>query len=331
VTKNDWRHHRQYDNYLIATEEMLANTDTDYAPWTVVEAHDRRFATVKIFNTVINTIEQAIDSQKPIQPSQPPQPAVTTGPKNTKKAQTTVPDNIHSSVLDRADLTLSLPRDEYESELSRYQNEIMELEHLVYLKRIPVIIVYQGWDAAGKGGNIKRLVQKMDPRGYEVITTSAPNDIEKAHHYLWRFWMKIPKAGHITIFDRSWYGRVLVERIEGFAGEDEWKRAYREINEMEKQLVNFGTVLIKFWIHISTEEQLRRFEERKNNPYKQWKISEEDWRNREKWDLYQEAVDEMLFRTSTTYAPWIIVESNCKLYARIKTLKTCVKRLKERL
>jgi polyphosphate kinase 2 (PPK2 family) len=215
--------------------------------------------------------------------------------------------------------------------LKEYQKLILELEHEVYLKRVPVVVVYQGWDAAGKGGNIKRLVQKMDPRGYEVVTTAAPNDVERAHHYLWRFWGKVPKAGHIAIFDRSWYGRVLVERVEGFCREDQWRRAYREINEMEEQWVHFGTVLIKFWLHIDKNEQLRRFEERQNTPYKQWKISDEDWRNRQKWDRYKEAVDEMLVRTSTSHAPWTVIESNSKLYARIKVLKTVVKEVQKAL
>jgi polyphosphate kinase 2 (PPK2 family) len=236
-----------------------------------------------------------------------------------------------SSVLGKVDLSLSLTREEYEKDLAGYQIRIRELEHEVYTRRLPVIILYEGWDAAGKGGNIKRLVQGMDPRGYEVIPIAAPNDVEKNHHYLWRFWMKIPKAGHIAIFDRSWYGRVLVERVEGFCTEEEWKRAYREINEMEEKLANFGTVLIKFWIHIDPDEQLKRFEARQKTSHKKWKTTDEDWRNREKIDQYKEAVDEMLFRTSTTYAPWTIIESNSKLYARIKALKTVVNTLEKHL
>ena len=236
-----------------------------------------------------------------------------------------------TSTLGQADLSLSFTREEYQEELNKYQKRIRELEHEVYVERLPVIIAFEGWDAAGKGGNIKRLVQRMDPRGYEVIPVAVPNDIEKAHHYLWRFWMQMPKAGHIAIFDRSWYGRLLVERVEGFASEGEWKRAFREINEMEEQWVNFGTVLLKFWLHISTEEQLRRFEERQKNDYKKWKITEEDWRNRERWEQYREAVDEMLLRTSTSFAPWHVIESNSKLYARIKVLKTVVQSLEERL
>jgi polyphosphate kinase 2 (PPK2 family) len=320
VTKDDYRHHRQYAQYLEATEDMLARTDTGFAPWTVVEAHDRRYATVKVFNTVTETLARKIDGveKKHGEPKR----------KNTPSFQGV---NKTSSVLDKTDLSKSITRDEYGEALKEYQKLILELEHEVYLKRVPVVVVYQGWDAAGKGGNIKRLVQKMDPRGYEVVTTAAPNDVERAHHYLWRFWGKVPKAGHIAIFDRSWYGRVLVERVEGFCREDEWRRAYREINEMEEQWVHFGTVLIKFWLHIDKNEQLRRFEERQNTPYKQWKISDEDWRNRQKWDRYKEAVDEMLVRTSTSHAPWTVIESNSKLYARIKVLKTVVKEVQKAL
>ena len=215
--------------------------------------------------------------------------------------------------------------------MKRCQKRIFELEHLIYLKRVPVVILYEGWDAAGKGGNIKRLTESMDPRGYEVIPIAAPNDVEKAHHYLWRFWMEFPKAGHLTIFDRTWYGRVLVERIEGFCREHEWKRAYREINEMEAHITNFGAVLVKFWLHIDQDEQLRRFQERQQTPDKQWKITDEDWRNREKWGVYEQAVDEMLYRTSTAYAPWTIVEANSKLYARIKTLKTVISAIEAKL
>jgi len=317
VTKEDWKHHKQYDKYLVAIDEMLEKTDTNLTPWTIVESHDRRYAIVKVFNSVIEAIKNRISE---------------------KKNDTVHPDRITSrlktagqvdSILNKVDLTLSLERQDYEKQLANYQKRIQELEHEVYIKRIPVIIVYQGWDAAGKGGNIKRLVQGMDPRGYEVIPIGSPNDVEKSHHYLWRFWLKIPKAGHIAIFDRSWYGRVLVERIEGFCTEDEWKRAFEEINEFEEHLTNFGTAIIKFWLHIDSEEQLKRFKDREISPHKKWKIGEEDWRNRKKWVLYEQAVDEMLVKTSTTYAPWTIIEANSKLYARIKALKTVIKEVEK--
>jgi len=320
VTDEDWQHHKQYKKYFQAYEDMMAKTDTEFAPWTIIEAHDRRFATIKIFNSVINIIESRIQ-EKRMQKSRK---------KKLREVNTKIP-KLTSSILDKADLSLSLNKKDYVKELKKYQQRIRDLEHEVYLKRLPVIIVYGGWDASGKGGNIKRLVQGLDPRGYEVIPISAPNDAELDHHYLWRFWSKLPKAGHIAIFDRSWYGRVLVERIEGFCTEEEWKRAYREINEMEEQLVNFESVLFKFWIHIDPDEQLKRFKARESNPHKKWKISDEDWRNRKKWDQYKIAIDEMLLRTSTVYAPWTIVEGNCKWYARIKVLKTVVETLEKYL
>lgn len=320
VTEEDWRHHNQYDRYLEAVEEMLAKTDTEYAPWTIVEAHDRRFAIVKVFRTVIEAMESKIYDVKH-SPS-----------KSSRAKKASAPlERTSSSILDKVDLSLTVTRAEYDKALKKYRQRMRELEHEVYVRRLPVIIVYEGRDAAGKGGNIKRLVQGMDPRGYEVIPIVAPNDVEKAHHYLWRFWREMPKAGHIAIFDRSWYGRVLVERVEGFCSEEAWRRAYREINEMEEQWVHFGTVLVKFWLQIGEDEQLRRFEERQHTPHKQWKITEEDWRNREKWDQYKAAVDEMLYRTSTSYAPWTIIESNSKWYARIKTLRTVVGEVEKHL
>ena len=234
-------------------------------------------------------------------------------------------------MLEQVDLSKKISKEEYKAIVSDFELRLGELQREAKDLHIPIAIVFEGWDAAGKGGNIRRLTQSMDPRGYEVIPIAAPNDIEKSHYYLWRFWMAFPKAGHIAIFDRSWYGRVLVERIEGFCSESEWKRAYREINEIEEHMVNFGTVLVKFWLHIDQKEQLRRFEDRQRIPHKQWKITEEDWRNRKKWDQYKEAVDEMLFRTSTTYAPWTIVEANSKYYARIKALKTVIAAVEAKL
>ncbi|KAF5060363.1 Polyphosphate:AMP phosphotransferase [anaerobic digester metagenome] len=197
--------------------------------------------------------------------------------------------------------------------------------------KIPTIIVFEGWDAAGKGGAIQRLTAEMNPRGYEVVPVGVPTADEKEHHYLWRFYQKLPPAGHVRIFDRSWYGRVLVERIEGFCSTEEWKRAYKEINAFEEMLVDNGAVLVKIWLEIGKDEQLRRFEERDADPMKQWKITEDDWRNREKWDFYGRAVDEMLFRTSTKAAPWTIVESNDKYYSRVKTLQTIAQAMESKL
>jgi polyphosphate kinase 2 (PPK2 family) len=241
------------------------------------------------------------------------------------------PAGAMGSVLDRFDLTKALSREEYETKLGKRQGELRDLEYQIYRRRIPVVIAFEGWDAAGKGGNIRRLTQKLDPRGYEVVPVSAPSDTEKAHHYLWRFWTHMPKGGHITIFDRTWYGRVLVERVEGFCTPEDWQRAYHEINEMEEHLAGFGAVIVKFWLHIDRAEQIRRFRERERLEYKQWKITPEDWRNREKWDLYHAAVDEMLVRTSTAHAPWTVVEANCKFFGRIKVLDTVIAAMKQRL
>lgn len=198
---------------------------------------------------------------------------------------------------------------------------------MLYRRRIPLIIVYEGWDAAGKGGNIKRLTDGLDPRGYEVIPVAAPSPPELYRHYLWRFWNSLPKSGHIAIYDRSWYGRVMVERIEKFCSEEQWKRAFDEINHFELSLSEWGAVIIKFWLHIDRDEQLVRFNERMNNEEKRWKITDEDWRNREKWDLYEEAVDDMLIHTHTENAPWVVIESNDKKHARVKVLNTVIKRI----
>jgi len=234
-------------------------------------------------------------------------------------------------MLETVDLTLSLDKKEYSRELMRRQVQIRELGYQVYKRKRPVVILYEGWDAAGKGGSIKRMTQRLDPRGYVVYPISAPVGEDKTHHYLYRFWRRLPERGQIAIFDRTWYGRVLVERVEGFAAEAEWKRAYREINSFERQLRDFGTIIVKFWVHISREEQLARFEQRKQIGYKSWKLTDEDWRNREKWPLYEEAVEDMILKTSTATAPWTVVEGNDKHWARVRALTTVVETLSEEL
>jgi polyphosphate kinase 2 (PPK2 family) len=236
-------------------------------------------------------------------------------------------------VLHTVDLTKTLTKEEYVRDLIRYQLQLRTLAYQLYVQKRPLVMVYEGWDAGGKGGNIKRITEKMDPRGYEVYPIAAPQGEDKTHHYLYRFWrrLKPPDEKQVLIFDRTWYGRVMVERLEGFCTEEEWKRAYREINEFERQLVDFGTILVKFWIHISQEEQLRRFEARRETPYKAWKLTDEDWRNREKWDEYERAINDMILKTSTLTAPWTIVEGNCKWYARVKALQTLVEVLSSEL
>ena len=234
-------------------------------------------------------------------------------------------------MLETLDLSKSLTKEEYVRDLIRYQVALHALGYQVYVQQRPVVIVCKGADAGGKGGNIKRVTEKLDPRGYVVHPIAAPQGEDKTHHYLWRFWRRLPERGQIAIFDRSWYGRVMVERIEGFCTAEEWKRAYREINHFERQLVDFGAILLKFYIHISKDEQLRRFQAREQTAYKAWKLTDEDWRNRQKWDQYEEAVNEMLLRTSTLTAPWTVVEGNCKWHARIKVLKTLVEGLSHEL
>jgi len=234
-------------------------------------------------------------------------------------------------MLATVDLSLSISQEEYERQLIILQVALAKLAFQVYLQQRPVIMVFEGWDAAGKGGAIRRVTEKIDPRGFVVYPIAAPAGDDKTHHYLWRFWRRLPEAGQIAIFDRSWYGRVMVERIEGFCTEAEWKRAYREINQFERQLVDYGTILFKFWLHISPDEQLRRFESRANDKLRSWKLTDEDWRNREKWAAYEEAVNDMLLKTSTASAPWTVVEGNSKPYARIKILRTIVDKLSDEL
>jgi polyphosphate:AMP phosphotransferase len=321
VTKEDWEHHKQYDEYAQAAEEMFERTNTAYAPWTIVEATDKRYRLIKVFKTVADAMQTALNVTA-AQPAARRPARASVAVQALKEMET---------VLDKVDLTKALKRKEYEAELKEFQFRLRELEYRCFGERRAVIVGYEGWDAAGKGGNIRRVTESLDPRGYTVIPIAAPKGDEATHQYLWRFWRQIPKAGHLAIFDRTWYGRVLVERIEGFCAEAEWRRAYQEINEFELSLTNFGTILVKFWLHISKEEQLRRFKEREQIEYKRYKITEEDWRNREKWDAYRQAVVDMLQNTSTTYAPWTIVEANDKLWARIRTLRAVVEAIERGL
>lgn len=316
VEERDLKQNQDYERYMKGFERIMEKTDTQ-SRWNVISSQDKKSAAFQIVKTVASELEQAVLGRET---------AV-----QVKKNIVINSETVTSAILDSTDHTLSISEKEYKKELKDLQMELREIQNKMYLKRIPLVIVFEGWDAAGKGGNIKRITQELDPRGYEVIPVGAPKDAEREHYYLWRFWIKIPKAGHIAIFDRSWYGRVLVERVEGFCSGNEYKRAYKEINDFESQLINYGAAVVKFWLDISKEEQLKRFNERQNDPGKNWKITEEDWRNREKWDLYKPAVEEMLLRTSTSYAPWTVVESDDKYYARIKTLKTIVQTMKKKL
>ncbi len=229
-------------------------------------------------------------------------------------------------MLETVDLSLKLDKGDYRRRLLEKQLEMRELARWLYFAKRSMVLVFEGWDAAGKGGAVRRLTEKIDPRGFEVFPVAAPAGDDATHHYLWRFWRRLlpPQEKQILIFDRSWYGRVMVERIEGFATREEWQRAYREINDFERQLHEAGVLVGKFWFHISPEEQLRRFEARQDTPHKTWKLTGEDWRNRDKWGDYEEAVEDMLTKTSTPYAPWTVVEGEDKRWARVKTLTSVV-------
>jgi polyphosphate kinase 2 (PPK2 family) len=225
-------------------------------------------------------------------------------------------------MLETVDLQARLSREDYETRIAALQLRMRELHFAMYEAQVPVLAVFEGWDAAGKGGAIKRVTETLEPRGYTVSSFAAPRGEEKTHHYLWRFWRTLPRAGHLGIFDRSYYGRVLVERVEGFCGEAEWRRAYQEINEFESHQSSFGMVVRKFWLHVSKEEQLRRFRDREKDPFRSYKLTPEDWRNRARWDEYQAAVEDMLTRTSTSYAPWTVVAADDKYHARVQVLQT---------
>ncbi len=237
----------------------------------------------------------------------------------------------HYPQVDAIDHSHRIDPEEYKERRRELQEKLFRLENIMYQKRVPLMIMYEGWDAAGKGGNIKRVAQALDARAYTIFPSPAPTKPELAHPFLWRYWTRLPKAGHVGMYDRSWYGRVLVERVEGFAAPDEWARAYDEINEFEHDLVDWGAILLKFWVDVSPEEQLRRFQEREADPAKQWKITPDDWRNREKYPQYKAATDDMFRLTSTTFAPWTVLESDDKKYARIKALEIIVTALEERL
>ena len=318
VKKEEWERNRHYEKYEKINEEMIERTHTSYAPWTIIDATHKDQAALAVMTAVADAMEAALKAHETGR-----EPGVYEGPMP--------PDKYKKGILSKADLTKSMEREEYEKKLDKLQKKLERLHSELYRYRIPVVLGFEGWDAAGKGGAIRRLTAHLDPRGYKVCPTASPNDVEKIHHYMWRFWNNFPKDGHIAIFDRTWYGRVMVERIEGFCTEDEWRRAYREINDVEAHLVHSGAVVLKFWIHIDKDEQERRFNDRMKNPEKQWKITDEDWRNREKWDQYEEAVNEMLERTSTKDAPWIVVEGNSKYYARIKVLETVVDALEKKI
>lgn len=303
---------KRFSDFLEVSEQALRKTDTGFCPWHVVEASDGRYRDLETGRILLAAFRKRLaqlshkerkqaDTEKEAQP-----PAAQTA----------------ATVLDRVDLSQTINDKDYSKSVARRQKQLYKLAWDAYLQRHNTVAVFEGWDASGKGGAIRRVTAGVDGRLFRVISVAAPTDEERAQHYLWRFWRHIPRAGYITIYDRSWYGRVLVERVENFATETEWSRAYREINEFEAQLCEHGVTLLKFWIHISAEEQLKRFKEREKLAWKQHKITEEDWRNREKWRAYEEAVNDMVAHTSTHYAPWTLVPGNDKRVARVQILNT---------
>lgn len=319
VSSRDKKHLKMYDEFLVVAEKVLIETSTGDAPWLIVDGTDWRYSSLTVGQHVLNRIQEHIAkrevAKKTVLLSEPLQKQYVT----------------QQNILDSLDLSLSMDKNSYEQELAFYQGKLNKLARTAQNRHHSTIVVFEGWDAAGKGGTIKRITRAVDARAYQIIPVAAPTDEEKQHHYLWRFWRHIPRAGFLTIYDRSWYGRVLVERVEGYATEQEWQRSYSEIVNFEEAMTTNGILILKFWCHIDQDEQLRRFKEREQISYKQYKITEDDYRNREKWDSYQFAVNEMVTRTSTQNAPWHLIEANDKKYARIKILKTFCEQLEKAL
>ena len=311
VTDDDLWQNREYDQFLKTYDEVMDKTG-ESVKWHVLDARKRKTAVRDALKLLTDKIEKALEKGKYVGE-----------PFDEKFPLIDMPK------LKDVDLSHTIEDEEYKKELKKLQARLSELHNKIYERKIPVILCYEGWDAAGKGGNIRRVAYPLDPRGFDVHPIASPLPHELNRQYLWRFWTRLPRTGHICIFDRTWYGRVMVERLEGFCSEKDWQRAYNEINEFERQMTDWGAVVLKFWIHIDPETQLARFTERQNTPEKQWKITDEDWRNREKWPQYEEAVDEMLRKTSTKNAPWYIIESNDKKYARIRTLKIITEALEK--
>ena len=311
VTEDDLWQHREYKAFRETYDEFMEQTGKT-VKWHVLDGDRKSVAARDALKLLVEMIDKGLEQGRYVgKPFQEKFPL------------------IKMQKLSEVDLSPALDDEEYKKELKKLQKRLGELHNTIYRKKIPVILCYEGWDAAGKGGNIRRIARPLDPRGFDVMPIASPEPHELARQYLWRFWTRLPRSGHVCIFDRTWYGRVMVERLEGFCTEDDWKRAFNEMNEFERQLTDWGAVVIKFWIHIDQDTQLARFTDRQNTPEKQWKLTEEDWRNREKWPQYEEAIDEMLQKTSTENAPWYIIESNDKKYARIKTLKIVIKALEK--
>ena len=320
VTEEDWNNHEHYDDFIAAAEHLITRTNRGAASWHIVEGGNENYRHLRVGEIVAAELSRHLDVQErkaaderdPVRVASPDTPQVDT-------------------VFDALDRSLSVPKSDYKKKIKTGQARLGELGRKAQAEGQSTILVFEGPDASGKGGAIRRTVWSLDARTYRVYQFAAPTEEERAHHYLWRFWRHLPRAGNVSVFDRSWYGRVLVERAEGFATEDEWRRAYNEINEFERQIVDHGILLLKFWLHIDDDEQLKRFKKREKSPYKHWKLTEEDWRNRELWEAYEQYGQDIIQYTSTKKAPWILVEANNKQYARLKVLQTVVDHLQERL
>jgi polyphosphate:AMP phosphotransferase len=336
VTETDWNHWQMYDRFVAAAERAIMRTSTGQAPWHIVEGWDRRHRSLTVGITLRDALTKHMQSRDVLRKIAASSKAGTAaGPDGDWSVDTPaalagkVIQLPRMTVLSRLDPSLAMDKKTYAKRLEAFQGRLNRRFRQAKALGISTILVFEGWDAAGKGGAIRRVTAALDARDYEVIPFAAPSDEERAQHYLWRFWRHLPRAGRLTIFDRSWYGRVLVERVEGFASEPEWRRAYAEINDFEDQILRHGMVLCKFWLHITQDEQLVRFQRREQVEYKRWKLTGEDWRNREKWDHYESAVNDMVERTSTRQAPWTLVEANDKNHARIKILQVICDGLKK--
>jgi polyphosphate:AMP phosphotransferase len=308
VNERDWKNFKIYDRFHSVSESVLRRTSTSEAPWTIIEGADPRYRYLAVGKSILQALRARLDVVNAHQPliSAPP----------------IMPHIDALSVLKRLDLTQTISKNKFDNNLEKYQAKLNLLTRHANFKKISVVTLFEGNDAAGKGGSIRRITGALDARMYHIIPVAAPTEEERAQPYLWRFWRHIPRRGRIAIFDRSWYGRVLVERIEGYCSSADWMRAYSEINDFEEQLIRNKSVIVKYWLAISSDEQLHRFKDREKTGFKRFKITEEDWRNREKWGDYEVAVCDMIDRTSTEIAPWTLVEANDKNFARIKVIKT---------
>ena len=308
VTDQDWDNFKSYDKFSRISEHTIRETSTGEAPWVVVEGEDANYRSLTVGKLLLREIRKHLDLgaiKNDVSEVAPLLPPI---------------DNLQ--LLDTLKLDQEYSKKDYEQELEKLQGRLNLLTRHPDFNKHSIIAVFEGNDAAGKGGSVRRITAAIDARQYSIIPVAAPTEEERVQPYLWRFWRHVPRKGRISIFDRSWYGRVLVERVEGFCREADWMRAYSEINDFEEQLVENGAIIVKFWLAISQDEQLKRFKLREEIGFKRFKITEEDWRNRDKWGAYVHAVSDMVERTSTDIAPWTLVEANNKYYARIKIMKT---------